>query len=171
MINALQFFIYRVSHIKQGNVVMLWWEYRFWFLLICSILRVHEIGTVMPNSSVFFFYVACPLQFDIDIKIQKSRSIFSVKNSLNVPNVKLFSISVSDTFLLKMTPCTSHIEWFPWHQEPQRPQQLQWPQWPQWPQQPHFIKKLAEDDVANNLATKCPILVSQCGMEYQKYTI
>ena len=92
MINALQFFIYRVSHIKEGKVVMLWWEYIFWFLLICSILRVHETGTVMPNSSVFFFYVACPLQFDIDIKIQKSRSIFSVKNSLNVPNVKLLSI-------------------------------------------------------------------------------
>ena len=92
MINALQFFIYRVSHTKEGKVVMLWWEYRFLFLLICSILRVHEIGTVMPNSSVFFFYVACPLQFDIDIKIQKSRSIFSVKNSLNVPNVKLLSI-------------------------------------------------------------------------------
>ena len=64
--------------------------------------------------------------------------------------------------------------WFPCHLEPQQPhwpQQPQWPQWPQWPQQPHFIKKLTEDDVANNLATKCPILVSQCGMDYKKYTI
>ena len=64
--------------------------------------------------------------------------------------------------------------WFPCHQEPQQlqwPQQPQWPQWPQWPQQPHFIKKLTEHDVAINLATKWPILVSQCGMNQQKSTI
>ena len=64
--------------------------------------------------------------------------------------------------------------WFPCHQEPQQPQRPQWPQWPrwpQWPQQPHFIKKLTEHDVAINLATKWPILVSQCGMDQQKSTI
>ena len=47
-------------------------------------------------------------------------------------------------FLVRMTACTLHIKWFPWHQEPkwpQWPQQPQQPQWPQWPQQPHFIKK------------------------------
>jgi hypothetical protein len=61
--------------------------------------------------------------------------------------------------------------WFPCHQEPQQPQRPQWPQWPrwpQWPQQPHFIKKLTEHDVVINLATKWPILVSQCGMDHQK---
>ena len=64
--------------------------------------------------------------------------------------------------------------WFPCHQEPQQlqwPQQPQWPQWPQWPQQPHFIKKLTEHDVAINLATKWPILVSQCVMDHQKPSI
>ena len=32
-------------------------------------------------------------------------------------------------------------------------------------------KKLTEYDVANNLASKCPILVSQCRMDLQKLTI
>jgi hypothetical protein len=82
---------------------------------------------------------------------------------LNVPNVKLFSSCVFKVFwlfyafLLRMTPCTLHIEWFPWHQEPQRPQWLQQPQqpqWPQWPQQPHFVKKLPELDVSINPDTK-----------------
>ena len=44
-----------------------------------------------------------------------------------------------------MTPCTLHIEWFPWHQEPHRPQ---------WPLQPHFIKKLTELDVSISPDTK-----------------
>ena len=47
-------------------------------------------------------------------------------------------------FLVRMTACTLHIKWFPWHQEPkwpQWPQQPQQPQWPQWPLQPHFMKK------------------------------
>ena len=47
-------------------------------------------------------------------------------------------------FLVRMTTCTLHINWFPSHQEPkwpQWPQQPQQPQWPQWPLQPHFIKK------------------------------
>ena len=60
-------------------------------------------------------------------------------------------------FLLRMTPCTLHIEWFLWHQEPQRPQwpqQPQQPQWPQWPQQPHFIKKLTKLGVSINPDTK-----------------
>ena len=56
-----------------------------------------------------------------------------------------------------MTPCTLHIEWFPWHQEPQRPQWPQQPQqhqWPQWPWQPNFFKKLTELDVSINPSTK-----------------
>ena len=102
------------------------------------------------------------------------------KESLNVNNVKILSIFVSNVFVLfmpfflKVKACTWHIEWFPWHQEPKRPQwpqQPQWPRWPQWPQQPHFIKKLTEHDAAINLAIELPILVSQCGMDYQKPTI
>ena len=99
------------------------------------------------------------------------------KKSLNVHNVKLLSIFVSNLFglfmpfFLRVKACTWHIEWFPWHQEPKRPQWPQQPQWPRWPQQPHFIKKLAEDDVANNLATKWPILVPHCGMDHQKSII
>ena len=76
--------------------------------------------------------------------------------------------------LVTMTACNLHFKCFPYHQEPQQPQwplQPQWPQWPQWPKQPHFIKTLTEDDVAINLATKWPILVSQCGMNCKKSTI
>ena len=47
--------LYRVSHCKLYKVILLCWGYRFWFLLIFWILRVHEIGTFMPNSSVFIF--------------------------------------------------------------------------------------------------------------------
>ena len=64
--------------------------------------------------------------------------------------------------------------WLPCNQEPQHtqwPQQTQWPQWPHWPQQPHFIKTLTKYDVAINLATKLPIVVSQWGMDHQKSTI
>ena len=48
-------------------------------------------------------------------------------------------------FMVRMTACTLHIKWFPWHQEPkwpQWPQQPQQHQWPQWPLQPHFIKNV-----------------------------
>ena len=47
--------IYRVSHSKVNKVILLWWGYRFQFLLIFWILRVHGIGAFMPNSSVFIF--------------------------------------------------------------------------------------------------------------------
>ena len=46
---------YRVSPSKPDKVILLWWGYRLWFLLIFRILRVHEKGTFMPNSSVFVF--------------------------------------------------------------------------------------------------------------------
>ena len=106
--------------------------------------------------------------------LNECKKIYATE-SLNVHNVKILSIFFQrfwlvHAFLLRMKACTWHIEWFPWHQEPQRPQwpqQPQWPQWPQWPQQPHFIKKLTEHDVANYLATKWPVLVSQCGMAHQ----
>ena len=47
------FYSYRVSHSKVNKVILLWWGYRFQLLLIFWILCVHEIGTFMPNSSVF----------------------------------------------------------------------------------------------------------------------
>ena len=46
---------YRVSHIKLSKVIWLCWGYIFWFLLIFLVLRVHEIGTFMLNSSIFIF--------------------------------------------------------------------------------------------------------------------
>ena len=46
---------YRVSHSKVSKVILLWWGYRFQFLLIFWILQVHGIGAFMPNSSVFIF--------------------------------------------------------------------------------------------------------------------
>ena len=111
---------------------------------------------------------------------EKGCENFLAKKSLNVPNVKMFSFFFFQCFWLvyafwrRMVACTFHIEWFPWHLEPQQPQWPQWPpqpQRPQWPQQPHIIKTLTEHDVAINLATKWPTLVSQCGMNQQKSTI
>ena len=49
---------YRVSHSKEVKVVLLWWGYRFWFLLIFWVLHVHEIDPSMPNSSVFIFMMS-----------------------------------------------------------------------------------------------------------------
>ena len=39
----------------QNHLILLWWGYRFRFMLIFWILRVHGIGAFMPNSSVFIF--------------------------------------------------------------------------------------------------------------------
>ena len=99
----------------------------------------------MPNLSVFIFLVLLTLYRMI---CKSSKNIF-VKKSLNVPNVKQLSIFLFQNFwvfyafLVRMTACTLHIKWFPWHKEPrwpQWPQQPQQPQWPQWPLQPNFIK-------------------------------
>ena len=46
---------YRVSHSKEGQVILLWWGHRFWFFLVFWFLHVHEIDSFMPNSSVFIF--------------------------------------------------------------------------------------------------------------------
>ena len=48
---------YRVSHSKDCKVILLWWEYRFWFLLIFWVLCVHEIRAFMPNLSVLIFLI------------------------------------------------------------------------------------------------------------------
>ena len=80
---------YSVSHSKEGKVILLWWIYRFWFLL-----RVYEIGPFMPNSSVFIFLMLRFL-YRMIVKVKKK---FFEKKSLNVPNVKLLSIFFS-TFL------------------------------------------------------------------------
>ena len=66
---------------------MLWWAYRYWFLLVFWILGVHERGTFMPNSSVFIFLMLHALYR----MICKNTKSFFGKNSLNVSNVKLFS--------------------------------------------------------------------------------
>ena len=83
--------IYRVSHSKDEKVILLWWEDRFWFLLIFWVLHVHEIGPFMPNSPVFIFLMLCALYR----MICKNTKSFFGKNSLNVSNVKLFSIFFS----------------------------------------------------------------------------
>ena len=44
---------YRVSHSKGWKVILLWWGHIFWFLLIFWVLRFHEIGSFMSNSSVY----------------------------------------------------------------------------------------------------------------------
>jgi hypothetical protein len=78
---------YRVSHSKEGKVILLWWRYRFWFFLIFWVLRVHEIDPFMPNSSVFIFFMLRALYRMI---CKSSKKKFG-KKSLNVPNVRLLS--------------------------------------------------------------------------------
>ena len=57
---------YRVSHSKPGKVILLWREYRFWFLLIFWVLRVYEKRILMPDLSVFYrIDVELPLQNDM----------------------------------------------------------------------------------------------------------
>ena len=134
---------YRVSHGKEGRVILLWWGYRFWFLLIFWILCVHELGTFILNLSVFIFLML----FAHYRTICKNAKSFLGKISINVSNVKLFSNSFFQcfwlfyAFLVWMTAFNLHIKWFPWHQEPKWPQWPQQPHWLQWPLQPHFIKK------------------------------
>ena len=54
---------YRVSHSKEGKVILLCWCYRFWFLLIFWVIRVNEMDSLKPISSVFIFFdVARPPQ-------------------------------------------------------------------------------------------------------------
>ena len=88
------YFSYRVSHSKEEKVILLWWGHRVWFLLISWVLHVHEIDSFMPNLSIFIFLMLSALYRMI---CKNSNSFFS-KNSLNVPNVNLFSIFFS-TFL------------------------------------------------------------------------
>ena len=52
---SLELYTYRVSHSKEGKVILLWWGHRFWFFLVFWVLHVHEIDSFMPNSSVFIF--------------------------------------------------------------------------------------------------------------------
>ena len=62
---------YRVSHSK---VILLWWGYRFWFLLLLWILHDHEIGAFMSNSSIFIFLMLRTLYR----MIPKNPKIFSM---------------------------------------------------------------------------------------------
>ena len=78
---------YRVSHSKEGKVILLWWGDRFWFLLIFWVLLVHEIDSFMPHSS--FFIEILMLAF-YGPKCKKAKINFG-KKSLNVHSVKLFS--------------------------------------------------------------------------------
>ena len=131
-----------MSHGKVNKVIWLFWGYRFWFLLIFWVLCVHEKGTFMLNSSVFIFLVLRALYR----MIYKNAKSFLGKNSLNFECIKCKvmlkkNFNVFGVFMVRMTACTLHIKWFPWHQEPKWPQWPQQPQWPQWPLQPHFIKK------------------------------
>ena len=73
---------YRVSHSKVSKVILLCWDYRFRFMLIFWILRVHGIW-----ASVFIFLMLRPLYR----MIPKNPKLFFGKNNLNVPNVKLLS--------------------------------------------------------------------------------
>ena len=54
---------YRVSHSKPSNVILLWWGYRFWFLLIFWVLCVYELGTFILNLSIFIFLMLRALYF------------------------------------------------------------------------------------------------------------
>ena len=76
---------------------------------------------------------------------------------IQVPEFSFILMFWKQIFFVRMTDCTLHIKWFPWHQEPiwpQWPQKPQQPQWPQWHLQPHFIKKNTELDFSINPGTK-----------------
>ena len=79
--------MYRVSHCKVYKVILLCWGYRFWFLLKFWILRIHEIGPLIPKSSVFI----CLMLRALYRIVYKNSMIVFAKKSLNVPNVKLLS--------------------------------------------------------------------------------
>jgi hypothetical protein len=137
--------IYRVSHSKEGKVILLWWGYRFWFSLIFWVLRVHEIDPFMPNSSVFIF-LCCAPSIGWYVKVQKKiwKKEFECTKCKATFKFLFQHFWLFYAFLVRMTACTLHLNWFHWHQEPKWPQwppQPQQPQWPQWPPQPHFIKK------------------------------
>ena len=73
---------YRVSHSKEYKVILLWWGYRFWFLLIFWILRVHEIGAFMPKSSVFIFLMLRALYGSISQHLLFLNAEWIIKNTL-----------------------------------------------------------------------------------------
>ena len=50
-----------LSFPQKNVVIWLCWGYRFWFFLIFLVLQVHELGTFMPNSSVFISLMLRPL--------------------------------------------------------------------------------------------------------------
>ena len=64
-------------------------------MLIFLVLHVYEIGTFMPNSSVYIFLMLRGLYR----MICKNVKSFLGKNSLNVSNVKLFSKLLFQQFL------------------------------------------------------------------------
>ena len=94
-----------MSHLKLYKVIWLCWGHRFWFLLIFLVLHVHEIGTFMPNSSVFILLMFPALYMMV---CKNSKKCFA-KKSLNVPNVKQLSNFFSNVFSLFM-----HFCWV-WH--------------------------------------------------------
>ena len=90
--------MYRVSHSKVSKVILLWWGYRFQFLLIFWILWVHGIGAFMPNSSVFIFLMLRALYGSISEKtlvpnefwfILTFRSLFWVKKQ-TIKNIHFY---------------------------------------------------------------------------------
>ena len=76
-------FLYRVSHSKVNKVILLWWRYRFRFLLIFWVQSVHEVG---PFISICWIDDLCYLWS----KMQTCKEKNFGKKSLNVTTVKLF---------------------------------------------------------------------------------
>jgi hypothetical protein len=94
--------LYRVSHLKLYEVIWLCWPH------LCMI---HQFVS---------FFMLCTLYRMICI----NSKYFFCKNSLNVKNVKPLSFFFQHYWpfyasLVRMTTCTLHIKWFPWHQEPE----------------------------------------------------
>ena len=119
----------REPHSKEGKVILLWWGYRFLFLLIFWVLHVHKIGPFMPNSSVFIFLMLRAL-YRMICKSSKKKKF--AKKSLNVTNVKLLSNFFFNVFSFFMP------FWWEWHlalyilRDFPSIRNLR----PQWPQQP-----------------------------------
>ena len=76
----------------------IWWEYRYWLLVIFWVLLVYEIGPFMSNSSTLFFWCRAP---SIDqICTRRTQNISKKQNLYPYQSRITFSSLLWDTLYL-----------------------------------------------------------------------
>ena len=104
---------YRVSHSKEGKVILLWWGYRFLFLLIFWILRVYEIEAfTMPKSSVLIFFsmlraltrakLLCTLSYEITCRAVQCNKCLYWWRHLKANAIKFFAVTIIRKSLVRV---------------------------------------------------------------------